>query len=60
MKKEMIRNMPGSRCAELEASKDPKDKKILKRLQEYLEKAYECNYEVTRIQQLREQYKDVL
>lgn len=56
----MIRNAPGSRCAQLAESKDPKDKKILKRLQEYLEKAYECNYEVTKIQQLREQYKDVL
>ncbi len=55
-----VRVMPGSRAAELLASKKPEDQKFAKRLMEYCRKSEAVFYEYSKVQKLRQEFKDVL
>lgn len=57
---EHVKLMPGCRALALLQSKDQKDHKLSKRLQEYCRKAEACNYDWQTVQKLRKEFKDVL
>jgi 2-hydroxy-3-keto-5-methylthiopentenyl-1-phosphate phosphatase len=52
--------MPGTRAAELLASKKPEDQKLAKRLMEYCRKCEAAFYEYSKVQKLRQEFKDVV
>jgi len=52
--------MPGSKCYELLTSKDKDDVLKGKRMLEYTRKAAACGYELSKIEKLRKEFKDVL
>lgn len=52
--------MEGSKCYDLLTSKDKDDVAKGKRLLEYTRKAYACGYDVTKLEKLRKEFKDVL
>lgn len=51
---------PGSKCYELLTSKLPEDQKKGKRLLEYTRKAAAVGYELSAVEKLRKEFKDVL
>lgn len=52
--------MEGSRSYVLLTSKDPADVAKGKRLLEYTRKAAACGYELSKVEKLRKEFKDVL
>ncbi len=55
-----VKVMPGTRAAELLASKKPEDQKLAKRLMEYCRKCEAAFYEYSKVQKLRQEFKDVV
>lgn len=52
--------MEGSKSYDLLTSKDADDQKKGKRLLEYTRKAEACGYDLSKIEKLRKEFKDVL
>lgn len=55
-----VKVMSGARTYELLMSKKPEDLKTAKRLGDYCHKAEACFYDLKTVQQLRQEYSDVL
>ena len=55
-----VKLMDGSKSFELYQSKDPADHKKAARLSAYCRKASDCNYDATKLAELRKHYSDVL
>lgn len=51
---------PNSRCYELLTSKEPEDQKKGRRLLEFTRKAAAAGYELSAVEKLRKEFKDVL
>lgn len=52
--------MEGSKCYDLLTSKDSEDQKKGRRMLEFTRKAAACHYELSKLEKLRKEFKDVL